>query len=260
MIKSRKKITVILTLLVLFFGVSYVFGKDNLKQEQNKLIQNYRQAKNYFEKAQAQFLKGNYNKVEKNLKKSIEIFPDYANAYYYLSKTFYKKNNIQEALESIGNAKKTFKEFAKILIAADRQNLGILTDNVKDLRSQLELQAESGRRQQFYAQMIDIRNKIDLLREKMEASSGLMKRLRADYSYFHGNIYFKLKKYQEAHRNYVEAIKIDPAHGQAYNNIAILYYSSKRYKEALDYMNLAQTNGAKINPNFKKAIENAIKD
>jgi tetratricopeptide (TPR) repeat protein len=260
MIKSRKKFTVILTLLILSFGGSYVFGKDNLKQEQNKLIQNYRQAKNYFEKGLEQFLKGNYNKVEKNLKKSIEIFPDYANAYYYLSKAFYKKNNIQKALESIENAKKTFKKFSKILIDASRQNLGILTDNIKDLRSQLELQAWSGRRQQLYAQMIDTRNKIDLLRGKMEGFSGLMKRQRAEYSYFHGNIYFKLKKFQEAHRNYVEAIKIDPAHGQAYNNIAILYYSSKRYKEALNYMNLAQTNGVKINPKFKKAIENAIKN
>jgi tetratricopeptide (TPR) repeat protein len=80
----------------------------------------------------------------------------------------------------------------------------------------------------------------------------------ADYFYLHGNIFFKIKRYKEAHEQYQEAIKINPKHGNAYNNLANLYYIAKQYQKALDCLNLAEAHGAKINPEFKKAILKAI--
>jgi tetratricopeptide (TPR) repeat protein len=82
--------------------------------------------------------------------------------------------------------------------------------------------------------------------------------MSADYYYFNGNIFMKLKKYNEAHANYIEALKQNPLHGNASNNLASLYYMIKKYQQALDYLNQAEANGVKINPEFKKAILKAL--
>ena len=58
---------------------------------------------------------------------------------------------------------------------------------------------------------------------------------------------------------YQETVKINSKHGDAYNNLANLYYMDEKYQQALDYLNLAEKYGAKIHPEFKKAILKAIK-
>jgi stress-induced-phosphoprotein 1 len=80
----------------------------------------------------------------------------------------------------------------------------------------------------------------------------------ADYCYINGNIYFKMKKFQEAHDQYQEAITIDPSHGDSYNNLAALYFQVKQYQKALNYLNQAEENGAKVNPEFKKVVLKAL--
>jgi tetratricopeptide (TPR) repeat protein len=80
----------------------------------------------------------------------------------------------------------------------------------------------------------------------------------ADYYYYHGNIFLKLRKYNEAHSQYLEALRIDPKHGNASNNLANIYYMVKKYDKALYYLTMAEANGAKINPKFKEALQKAL--
>ena len=67
-----------------------------------------------------------------------------------------------------------------------------------------------------------------------------------------------MKKFQEAHDQYQEAIRLDPSHGDSYNNLAALYFQVKQYQKALDYLDQAEANGAKVNPEFKKAVLKAL--
>jgi tetratricopeptide (TPR) repeat protein len=59
---------------------------------------------------------------------------------------------------------------------------------------------------------------------------------------------YKLKKFEESQKQYLLAIKINPGHGDAYNNLANLYYLAKQYQKALDCLNRAEANGVKTNP------------
>ena len=80
----------------------------------------------------------------------------------------------------------------------------------------------------------------------------------ASYFYLHGNIFFKLRKFEEAYAQYQEAIRINPKFGDAYNNLANLYYMSKQYQKALECLNQAETSGAEVNPALKKAVLKAL--
>ncbi len=67
-----------------------------------------------------------------------------------------------------------------------------------------------------------------------------------------------MKQFQEAFAQYKEAIRINPQYGDAYNNLANLYFMAKQYQKALDCLEQAEANGAKINPEFRKAVKKAL--
>ena len=63
---------------------------------------------------------------------------------------------------------------------------------------------------------------------------------------------------EHVYAQYLEAIKINPQHGNAYNNLANLYFMAKQYQKALDCLNKAEANGAEIKPELKKATLKAL--
>jgi tetratricopeptide (TPR) repeat protein len=78
--------------------------------------------------------------------------------------------------------------------------------------------------------------------------------LPAGYSYIHGNILFKMNKFQEAETEYLKAVGADPHHLPAYNNLINLRYVAKDYERALRYIEEAERNGLALNPKLKEAI------
>jgi len=57
-----------------------------------------------------------------------------------------------------------------------------------------------------------------------------------------------------AERHDREAVRISPTFSNAYNNLAIIFYRSKRYKEAWIAVRACQANGGSPHPDFLKAL------
>ena len=55
-----------------------------------------------------------------------------------------------------------------------------------------------------------------------------------------------------------EALRLNPGHGNAYNNLALAWFSLGKYQEALDCFLRADAAGVKVNPDFKRAVEAKI--
>jgi tetratricopeptide (TPR) repeat protein len=126
------------------------------------------------------------------------------------------------------------------------------------LRESLSRSQDASKRSQIEAGIGTVEADIGTINSQLSRPLSSPEQMPADYFYFHGNILFKLKRYEEANNQYQEAIKINPQHGDAYNNLASLWYLDKQYQKALDYLEQAEANGAKINPEFKKTILKAI--
>jgi tetratricopeptide (TPR) repeat protein len=80
----------------------------------------------------------------------------------------------------------------------------------------------------------------------------------AEYSYLHGNLLIRQKRFEEALAEYEKAIVAEPKHGKALNNIANIYYMGRQYDKALAYIERAESVGAPVNPDFKKAVLKAL--
>jgi tetratricopeptide (TPR) repeat protein len=97
---------------------------------------------------------------------------------------------------------------------------------------------------------------ISSTQDDIEAAGLQEKKLKlyADYLYLHGNILFKNEQYEKAHRQYLEAIRQNPLHARAYNNLINLHYLLKNYTLALDYLDQAEAAGVTINTPLKIEI------
>ena len=242
----------ILALVCLLLFTSLSFSQEQFKMDENT-FQQFTRAKRMFEKGQVFFLKKKFKKAEPAFKQCLESFPQYSQADYFLAQIYYTRQDYVTALNHMVNAQKNYSVMGNLLIAAQNKYFDEIRTELQDRKSRLvELTVLS-----------DIeRAKKDIadLESRLKDPLPVLPTESASYHYFHGNILMKLKKFNEAHAHYVKALKIDPKHGNASNNLASLYYMIKKYDKALYYLNQAEANGADINPDFKKALLKAMKE
>jgi len=267
---GRKKKHIIISFISFFtcfiFLISLIIsGQEDYTREEKRLFQRYKIANSLFLKGRKHFLKDNYKKAEKELRKCVEKMPEHADAYFFLSQVSYKKGNLEESLEHIEKAKENYAFIAKMKTNMEQLYILELQKQKMDKEEKLMLLKENlpkvqsvPERSKIKAGIGSIEADISSINSRINRPLSSSEEVPAGYFYFHGNILFKLKKYQEAHTQYKEAIKIDPQHGDSYNNLASIYYIARQYKKALDYLDQAEANGAKINPEFKKAVLKAL--
>lgn len=240
-------------LLMVLAGVGHGFGQDRKRiiLDENT-FQKFQLAKRMFEKGQALFLKGKYPKAEKALKECLSGFPEYSQAYYYLAQIYYKKEDYSKALENIEHAKATYEVMSDLLVTTHQKFLDELRKRKMELQENLMDLTDPDDIEQVKVALANIT-------VRLNEPLPVLPEQAANYYYYHGNIFMKLRKFNEAHAQYLEALRLDPKHGNASNNLANIYFMVKKYDKALYYLTQAEANGVEVNPKFKEAIQKAMK-
>ena len=230
-----KKTKSLLLVLSLLFTVSLFSATD-------RLISRFERARPKFLDAQKYFNKGKLKKAEKAIRVCLKRMPEYSDAHELLAKIHIKNNKLNEALENSNLAIKNYKyRYIIYRYFSDR------TNNQKSATF-----AEG--RVDPNTNLTPSSDEIKLREEKKLR----IKNIEARYYFQNANILFKLKKFRDAHTKYLKAIEINPKYGDAYNNLANLYYLSKQYQLALDSLNKARDSGAKINPKFEAFLKKKL--
>jgi len=253
-------------LSIFLVGSVLIYGQEDYTRKEKKLFQKFLLANKIFEKGQAHFLEGKWKNSEKELKECLQKMPEHADAYFYLAQLFYRYKNYQQALDYIFKAKANYKILAKMKINFEHLRIldlqkkkNALEGRLSTLREYLAKATSRDQRSKLQSAIANAENEKTTIDNRLNRPLPSPEQIPADYYYFHGNVLFRLKRFQEAYDQYRETIRINPKHGEAYNNLANLYYMARKYQKALDYLNMAEENGAKINPAFKKAVLRAIK-
>jgi glyoxylase-like metal-dependent hydrolase (beta-lactamase superfamily II)/Tfp pilus assembly protein PilF len=246
----------IVYMFMIFKGFGYCkkdSGSDKFGSYQKFII-----ADKSFKKGHRAFYDGYYKKSEKEFEKALNIYPFHANSYFYLAKIFYKKTDYYKSIEYIKKAKKSFPHMVKIIDTLIKEKHNIMRKiELKGIERYLEKKAERSGScivHNIREAISDTRKQIASIGTENTTIVNPRYTLLAEYEYFHGNILFKLKKYDLARDQYLEAIRINSSHKHAYNNLVSLYYKSKKYQVALDYLNQATVSGVNIKPALKKAV------
>ena len=262
--KSRRPVFLVAALL-LSAGLS--FAQKGFHMEEKQLYEKYKMAVQYFEEGKELYNKNKFDKAEDKFEECLKVFPQHAQANFYLAHINYMNNKLEEALNYIELAKKNFLFMNQIYalgyeeytsrLRAERDVLQNRIQQYQELEQRTTQQQE---KQKISAQISQLQTELGTITSRLAEPLPEEKKVPADYFYVHGNIYFKLKKYQESLNQYSETLNQDPKHERAYNNIINLYFMAKHYQKALELIEQAEAAGVTVNPKLKEAVRAAIKN
>lgn len=264
--KNRMRLMPVFFVAVLLLTAGPSFAQKGFYMEEKKLYEKYRMSVKHFEEAKALYNKEKYKKAEKKFKDCLEVFPQHAQANFYLAHLLYQASNLESALHHIEEAKKNFEFMNKMYIIGYEDyasQLRIQRDEIRDriqkYKDQQQRTTQEEERQKIEVTISQLQTELGTVNSRLAEPLPEEKKVPADYFYLHGNIYFKLKKLQEAHDQYVESIKRDPKHEKAYNNLINIYFMAKQYQKAMGLVEQAESIGVSINPKLMEAIRQALR-
>jgi len=238
-----------------------LFAQKDFNMDENKLVENYKRANPLYLDGEKQFAKGNLDKAEKKLLEALAIMPEHADASFVMAQIQLKRKDFSKALALILDAKKNYVTIAKFRTFTYQQYLDRLRQQRQDLENQkrqildnLSRTSKSG----SSPATNEIDRSIQIIDSRLSTPIPPTFEIPAEYFYIHGNALYRLGKLVDAAAQYQETIRLDPSHGNAYNNLALVLFSLGKYQEALNCLLRAEAAGIKINPDFKRAIETKI--
>lgn len=263
--KSKKRFSVLLCSVFILIAANFSFGQRGFGMAEKKLVEKFKRSDARFQKGKENFFKEKYDKAEKELKTCLELMPEHADAYFFLAQIDYKKGEFNQALTDIEKAESNYEFIGQFYAYTHELRLEQLRDDKSRLenelanyRDQLARATTDEGREKIQALINSTQNQLSIVNMRLNEPLPDVLIIPADYYYIHGNILFKLQKFEEAHGQYLEAIKIEPRHPSAYNNLINLCYMAKDYEGALKFVNRAEANGVQLNPKLKEAVLKAV--
>jgi pentatricopeptide repeat protein len=242
------------------------FAQKGFHMEEKQLYEKYKMSIKRFEEGKDFYNKEKYKRAEAKFKECLKVFPKHAQANFYLAYLKYMTNDLEDALHHIEEAKDNFDFMSQMYalgyedytsqLRAERDNI---RDKIQQYKDQQQRTPQEQERQNIATKISQLQTELGTINSRLAEPLPEEKRVPADYFYLHGNIYFKLRDYQQARDQYVEAIERDPKHEKAYNNLINIYFMAKQYEKALELVENAESDGVSINSKLKEAIRLALK-
>ncbi len=267
----KKKVVI---LFLLFTAVQFLPAQQRYTMEEGETSR-FKMARQIYERGRQLLAGESYDRAEKAFKDCLEIFPKFSYAGYYLAQLYYHKKDYVTALALVEKAKDDYEFISNYWVNSQLQYLDMLRSEKMELEEKIrEIKHIIATRnfkarapEEQMAEQKDLegqqsRAELDLREaaERIKNTIPTAPEMAANFHFLHGNILFKLKKYNGAYAQYMEAARVNPTFGNAYQNLANLNYMGRRYKEALFYLEKAEKCGAAVNPKFKKDILSALGD
>ncbi len=204
-----------------------------------------------------------YEEAEREFQTSIKLDPTYELPRYGLGQTYMAMKRYPDAIAAFQKCRDVIRTNNASDAMDDVKRQRRIDDAVKELEDQKRLYQSPGRTTNSamarqYLQQLDVQ--INTLKEERQRRT-----TRGDeptpawLSLALGSAYFRTDAYADAEREYKAAIEVNPKLGEAHNNLAVVYLTMGRAKEAAAELEAAEKAGFKVNPQLKEDVRAALK-
>jgi len=223
--------------------------------------------------ADSRFLKGKkyfnekkYPKAQKEFLNCLAIMPEHDEAHYYLAFIHYHQQEFPKAMDHIKQAKHHNQLLSKVRLRLNKDvNRDLLTqksemeERKQELWDQYYKTSDQQLKVTLRRTILELERQLNEIHKKLSEKQETKHQIPAPYHLLHGNIAFQQKDFKAAYSQYMNALRVDPDYGDAYNNLANLYFTTGQFKGALQSLQIAESKGLEINKKFKADIEKKLK-
>lgn len=236
-------------------------AQKDFNQTEKETVEKYKRAKVHFLKSVEHLKKGKVEKARKEADACLEIFPGYADAHLLLAQLQYQQGHYEDALQKIETAKSAFDTFNKFYAFSYQEYLTRLREErdrresqISDLGQMMENAPSADEKRRLQDQIDKAKQNLTTLDNRLRNPIPDTIDLPAEYHFIHGNILFKMKRFDQAQGFYLAAVQADPGHANAYNNLINIFFAKGDSAQALKYLKQAEDNGVKVIEGLKKAV------
>jgi len=259
MIRSRNaKICLVCGILFMcVFSLSPQNKKEDFFEESMKLFES---SNPHYLEGVEKFTNGDMKGASESFGKCIETMPQHAYAHYYLANFYYIGQDFSNSLAHIEKALANIDFMQELSALADERKswkFASLRGSLEEMWNSTNSCRDSRAIELAYDQLDKEESDMELATRKRQKA---MLRMKAHYVYFCGNILLNLQWYNDALQHYQEAIRLNPRHADAYNNIIAILYMAKEYSKALLFWERAEDQGLdeQLNLKLKASLYEAL--
>lgn len=217
------------------------------------LFQRYRSVESTIEKATREVDAHHFEKAHRLLEPVLKLVPDHAAGHFLLARMAYEGLDFAAALDHVETSERSLKNldlsYAKLLAITKAKDEVEARDVQKSVDQLKDTGADSV--QDIFATK---QHHLDFLKTKELFSHEVSFAVPSDCSFLHGNCLYRLGRASEAAAHYQLAIRSNPAHAKAWNNLINLYREAKDFAQARAALAKAEAAGVVIQPKLKQSI------
>jgi glyoxylase-like metal-dependent hydrolase (beta-lactamase superfamily II) len=186
--------------------------------------------------------------------------PEHAYAHYYLANIHYLRQNHAAALAAIERAEAHIDTMMRLDAVAREQRIKDMDDAEILLARAYEATRSCMERMRIDTVAMQVEQEEMKARESAGRERLFREELRSEYACMHGNILFKLQRFDDALERYAAAVQANARNSQAANNIIAIFYLARRFAEADRCLQEAETAGIgdQINLQLKALVYQAL--
>jgi len=234
-------------------GIRAVFGPP-LAQEASYDPHRFMLARSHYEKGLKLLARDRESDGEQELLEAVKVFPLLAEAYLELGHLSMKKGDFTQGLERYQHARDALAGWQgmKRLQEAERQrrlqeSMDILQERIEDLqRSQRP--NDIGKVQQEMVRLEKHKQ------EKINDQPSEGTPFTPEVHFFIGTALMKLERFEDATREFQQALTLRPRFGEAHNNLAVICLYRKDYAASWEHVHAAEEVGVRVNPQFREEL------
>jgi len=247
-----------LTLALLLFSGSVVWARQ--EEDLNKDLRRLAAANDLYARGVAAYKSGRLDKAESAFGSCLEKFPGHAYAHYYMANIRFVREDLAASLASMEQAVAHFDGMTALSRRLEERK----TEQRDAMRLALDEMADSSLscRDSRSVEIAQDQLNVDQFSNEKAAArrEEAFTRMKAHYSYFLGNVLFRLQRIPEAFRRYEEAVRLDPRHAGAVNNLIAICFVAREYATAQAILERAEAAGLDeaLNLELKERLYKAL--
>ncbi len=210
--------------------------------------------------AREQYMKGETFMAEEDFEKAAAAFrmatrldPEYTMAFYSLGQASMTLARYEDAVTAYEACRATIQARATFDAQRRGEERQARTDELLDIEAAIMRWGGPDAPPNAYTSRMEERQR--MLEQQQEKGAIDSPEVPAELSIALGSAYFRLKRLEDAEREYREAIGAGDLTGAAHNNVAVIYMMTGRYDEAKDSVRMAEAAGFRVNPLFKDDLQ-----